>query len=80
MELLYPVHRIGDQEISYFVTAVIEYQGAPVEMLTFVRITVFITGFTGEPCQRKLITRKMRRYPVEYDTDAVLVCSIDQVT
>src|SRR5688572_26023653 len=59
-------------------TAIVENVSAPVRMLTFSRIVMFIKRRAVESSERKGIFRKMRRHPIHDHTDTLLVKVIDQ--
>src|SRR5947207_13764403 len=59
VEFAQPVERIGKQEIANFVTAIIENVSAPVGVLAFAWIFVFVERRAVESSQGESILRKM---------------------
>ncbi len=80
MKFAQPEQRVRNQEISHLVAAVIEDVGAPVGMLAFARIEMFIERGTVKAPQRKCIFRKMRRHPIHNHADPFLMKMIDKKT
>ena len=73
MIFLNPEQSVTDQEILHFMFAVIKYLGTPVRMFSFSRICIFIQAGSVKLCQSEGISREMSRYPVENDSDLILV-------
>ena len=80
MELFQPVNGIGQQKVVYLAPTVIEYQRSPVLMFTAPRVCMFISGFSSETGEGIVILWKVRRHPVEKDTNTFLMTGIDEVT
>jgi hypothetical protein len=78
MKFFQPVVGTGQQEVFHLVTAKIEYQGAPVRMLSPARIGVFVQSGAIELAQGVGIARKMRRHPVEDDANTPAMQVIDK--
>ncbi|OIQ79884.1 hypothetical protein GALL_383660 [mine drainage metagenome] len=78
VELADPEMRVGEQEIAYFIAAVVEDQRAPVLMFAQARILVFVQGRAVEARQRPAVLGEMRRHPVQNHADAGLVAGIDK--
>src|SRR5262249_24561408 len=70
--------RVGDEEILHFVAAKIEDERAPILMLAFARIFMFVEGGAVEAGERPIVAWKMRRDPIDDDADAGLVKSVNE--
>ena len=79
MVYIFPEQCIGDQEVRYFRTAIVVNQGTPVRMGTFARIEVLIQTGAVKCAQPKRIARKMCRYPVQNDTDALFMHVVHEI-
>ncbi|GFI49991.1 hypothetical protein IMSAGC020_01192 [Lachnospiraceae bacterium] len=77
MELLHPVQRIRDQEITHFILTIVKYLRAPVRMLSLLRIRIFISRSPVKISKPMDIPWEMRRHPVQYHTNLVPVKIID---
>ena len=71
VELAHPVEGVREEEVAYLVPGEVEDQRPPVGVSAEPRIVVLVQRGAVEPRQRPLVTRKMRRNPVEEDADAV---------
>ena len=76
MILIQPEKGIGQKEIPDLVSAEIKNQGAPVLVLSFFGIGVFIEGRTVKPAQAVIILGEMGRHPVQDDPNPGLVTGI----
>jgi len=72
-----PEQCIGDEEILHLVTAKIEDECAPVLMLAFARVLVFVESGAIETCERPVIAGEMGGNPIDDDADAGLVKGVD---
>ena len=73
VELFDPVQSVRDQEILDFVFSIIKDLGTPVRMLSLTRVGMLVDTGSIKLCQSVSIFRKMRRYPVEDDTDLIFM-------
>src|SRR5450830_311456 len=78
VKMLQPFQRTGDQEAAYLMPAQVIDQRIPVLMKSLARIAVLIQGRTIEVSQAVRIRRKMRRHPIEDDTDAFAMAGVDE--
>ncbi len=79
MELLAPVHGVGDEEVAHLVAPVVELQRAPVGVRGPLRVGVFVEVGAVEPGQRPVVAREVRGHPVHEDADAGPVERVDEV-
>src|SRR5437588_7298657 len=80
MKFAQPIQRVGDQKISNLVSPVIENVSAPIRMLAFARIEMFIQSGTVEASERECVFRKVCRHPIHDYADPFLVKMIYQKT
>src|SRR6476660_4747310 len=57
----------------------VEDQGAPIPVFTLPRVGVFVKPCSVELSQSKVVLREMARNPVQNDSDALLVATIDEM-
>jgi hypothetical protein len=69
VELVEPVHRVGDEEVPHLRPAVVEDQRAPIGMFAESRVLVLVERGAVEATQREVVFWKVRRNPVENDAD-----------
>ena len=74
-----PEQSTGDQEIAYLGTSIIKDVGAPLFMLAFAGIGIFIEVGAIKVAQGILVFGKVRGHPVEQDADALLMEKIYEV-
>ena len=79
VELLQPVHRVGDQEVAHLAAAEVEDERAPVGMLAAARVGVLVQLRAVEPGQRPGVLREVGGHPVDDHADAGLMQPVDQV-
>ena len=79
MVLAQPEQRVGDQEVTDLVAAVVEHERAPVGVFAAARIGVLVQRRAVEPGQAELVAREVRGHPVEEHADAVLVHPVDEL-
>ena len=79
MALFHPVKGIGDQEILHFRAAIIIDLRSPVRMFSLSRVCMFINSCSVKVHQSMGILRKMGRYPVQDNTDLMLMEIIDHI-
>ena len=79
MIYVFPEQRIGDQEVRYLRPAIIVNQRAPVRVGTLARIEVLVQASAVKCTQPERIARKMSRYPVQDDSDALLMHVIHEI-
>ena len=65
MVLLHPVEGVADQEILYFIFAIVKHLGSPVRVLTLAGVGVFEQGLPVKISQTVGILGEMRRNPVQ---------------
>lgn len=70
---LEPVQRAAEQEISDLRPIEIVDQGVPVWMKALTPVGIFVEWRAVEPCKTVGIARKMRRNPIDYDTEPGVV-------
>src|ERR1044072_7528126 len=75
-----PIKRVGNQKISYLVTAVVENVGTPVRMFALARIEMLVKRGAVEARERESVLGKMRRHPVHDHADVFLVEIVDEIT
>src|SRR5215472_12568550 len=73
-----PEQRVSDQEIDYFVPAVIENECAPILMGSFARILMLVKSRSIEPRQRPVVPRKVCRDPIDNHADPSFMQCIHQ--
>ena len=78
VKLLDPVQRIREQKVAYFMPRVVEDVRSPLRVLAKARILVLVTRSPVEPAQRPIVLRKMRRHPIEQDTDSSLMQGVHE--
>ena len=69
MELVEPVERTCDEEVSNLIAAIVEDESPPIGMLSLPRILVLIERCAIESSKRPFILRKVCRYPIQDHTD-----------
>ena len=79
VKLVDPVQRAADQVVDDFAAAEIEYQRAPVDVLTPSRILVLVERGAVEARQAVLVLREVCRHPVDDHADAVFMESVDEI-
>ena len=79
MVLFCPEKRIGDQEVLYFRSAVIVNQRAPVWMGSLSRVKMLVQTRSVKRRKSEGIAREVCRYPVENNTNVVLVHRIHKI-
>ena len=77
-ELFQPVQRAAGQERAHFGAAEVVDQRAPVAVLAFARIRVFVQCGPVELRKTVRVLRKMRGHPVDQHADAVRVAGFDE--
>ena len=79
VELLQPVQRVGDQEVTDLGAAEVEHVGAPVELLAAAWVGVLVERGAVESAQRPRVLGEVRGHPVDDHTDTGPVQRVDQV-
>ena len=79
MVLFCPEKRIGDQEVLYFRSAVIVNQRAPVWMGSLSRVKMLVQTRSVKCRKSEGIAREVCRYPVENDTNVILMHRIHKI-
>ena len=79
VELVEPVQRIGDEEVAYLRTAVVEHVRTPVGVLALAGVGVLVERRAVEAGEGELVAGEVRRHPVDDDPDSSLVEPVDQV-
>ena len=79
MVLFCPEKRIGDQEVLYFRSAVIVNQRAPVWMGSLSRVKMLVQTRSVKCRKSEGIAREVCRYPVENNTNVVLMHRIHKI-
>ena len=79
MVLFCPEKSIGDQEVLYFRSAVIVNQRAPVWMGSLSRVKMLVQTRSVKRRKSEGIAREVCRYPVENNTNVVLVHRIHKI-
>ena len=79
MVLFCPEKRIGDQEVLYFRSAVIVNQRAPVWMGSLSRVKMLVQTRSVKRRKSEGIAREVCRYPVENNTNVVLMHRIHKI-
>ena len=80
MELFKPEHGIGNQEALNLRAAIIEVRRTPFPVLGALLVVRLIKRLSIEVAQSLLIFAKMSRYPVHDDSDAILMCLVNEIT
>ena len=80
MEGVQPEQGTANQEVFYFMAAVVVDQGAPVLVPAPARVFVFVKGGAVKLCQGVFVVRKVSGNPVQNYPDIVLVALVNQVT
>ena len=75
-----PVQRTADQVVNHFSTPEVEDQRAPVCVFAFARILMFVQRCTVKLSQPMFIFWKVRRHPVDDDSYAGIVTTVDEVS
>src|SRR6185312_624419 len=76
--LIEPEESVPDQKTLHFTPAVIEHERIPIRLLSLARIGVLVEMRAVEITQARFILRKVRRNPVENDSNSMLVEVVDQ--
>ena len=76
---LQPEQRVAQQKVSHFVPPVVEDQGAPLLVLAFARVGVFVQMRAVEVGQAVPVFRKVGRHPIQNHAYAVAMAVIDEV-
>ena len=79
MVYIFPEQCIGNQEIRYFRTSVIVNQCTPVRMRALARIEMLVQAGAIKCAQSERIARKMSRYPVQNDTNPLLMHIVHEI-
>src|ERR1700693_2108270 len=79
MVFLEPEKSVCDQEVTYFVSTIVEDQRAPIPVFSLPRIGVFVKPCSVELSQSKGVLGEMPRNPVQNDSDALLVATFDEM-
>ena len=79
MVYIFPEQCIGNQEVRYLRTSVIVNQCAPVRMGALTRIEMLVQAGAIERTQSERIARKMSRYPVQNDTNPLLMHIVHEI-
>ena len=77
--LLQPEHGVRNQERAHLVAPVVEDQRAPVLLLAFARVGVFVERGAVEVDQAVSVAREMRGHPIDNYADARLMAAIDEI-
>ncbi|CAB4849559.1 unannotated protein [freshwater metagenome] len=77
VELVEPIQRVGDQKVAHLGAPVVEDVRAPVGVLTLTRVGVFVERRAVEAGETPVVLRKVRRNPVDDDTDAAPMQRVD---
>ena len=80
MELIKPVQRVCNQEVSHFSAAEIKDVGAPIGMLTAQRIRIFIEWSTVKARQCPIVLGEVGGYPVQDHANTLLVETVHKVS
>ena len=80
MELLQPVHRVGQQKIPDLASAIVEHQGTPFAVLAASRVGMFVHRLAGEAGKREIVLGEVAGYPVQDHADAGAMTAVDQIT
>src|SRR5205085_5462463 len=80
VKLLEPVERVCDEEIAHLVAAVVEDISAPIGMLAFVWIEMFVESRAIKAAESPGVLRKVRGNPVHDHADATAMKIVDQET
>src|SRR3974377_1710395 len=75
-----PEKSVCDQEGTYFIPTEVEDQRAPIAVFTLSRIGVFVKPCSVVLSQYKGVIREMARNPIQNDSDALLMATIDEMT
>ncbi len=78
VEFVEQVERVGDQEVAHLVAPEVEHVRAPLGMFAAPGIGVLVQRSAVEPAEAPLVTREVRRHPVDDHADAALVQRIDE--
>src|SRR5207245_1321594 len=70
---------IGNQEVFDFTAAIVEDQRTPFLVLSLTCIGIFIKVRTVKVAEGSTVLGEMRRYPVQEDTDTLLVHIIHEI-
>ena len=79
MVYIFPEQCIGNQEIRYLRTSVIVNQRTPVRMRALARIEMLVQAGAIKCAQSERIARKMSRYPVQNDTNPLLMHIVHEI-
>ena len=79
MVLLHPVKGVADQEILYFIFAVVKHLGAPVRVFALAGVSVFEQGLSVKISQSMGVLGEMGRNPVQDDADSGAVEIIHKI-
>ena len=79
MVMLHPHQRAAYQEVFHLVLAIVKNLGAPVRMLAFFRVCIFIQAGSVKLCKAMGIPREMGGYPVQNYADSMLMQVIHQI-
>lgn len=73
-----PEESVGDKEILHFMAAKVENERAPVLVLTFARVFVFVESRAIEAGERPIIAWEMSGHPIDNDANAGLVQGVNE--
>ena len=73
MKLVDPHMRAADEKRAYLGSPIVEDRSVPIWMVAAFWVAVFVEGFSVELGEPMGIKRKVGRYPIEDDADAVTV-------
>src|SRR2546426_10207065 len=79
MVLTQPEQGTGDQEIAYLGTSIVKDVGTPFFMFAYARIGIFIQVCAIKITQGVAVFGEVRGYPVEQDSNTLLVQIIHKV-
>ena len=79
MVLLHPVKGVADQEILYFIFAVVKHLGAPIRVFALAGVSVFEQGLSVKISQSMGVLGEMGRNPVQDDADSGAVEIIHKI-
>jgi hypothetical protein len=79
MVILQPEMSAAEQERTNFSPVVIENIAVPIGMESFSHICIFINMRSVEAIKSMRISRKMRRHPIENNSDPFLVKNLNQM-
>src|SRR5258708_10214842 len=78
VEAVAPEERIGEEEITDFVAAIIEDERSPILMSAFAGVFVFVKGGAIKAGEGPIVPREMSGHPIDDHADASLVKRVDE--